>query len=73
MEKDLKTKNIEIVQSNQGDIVLFQLKEPKAVNETILSELEQEISSPRENSVIIYLDQRIIESNQVFIEDTHLL
>ena len=73
MEKDVKSSNIEIVQTNLGDSIVFQLKDPRVVNKTILSEIRQEMSYPANNSVVIYPDQRIIESNQIFIEDTLIL
>ncbi|MDY0143876.1 MAG: hypothetical protein GX154_00885 [Clostridiales bacterium] len=73
MEKDIKIKNIDIVQINQGNTVVFQLKDPKVVNRTILSEIRQEMSYPAKDSSVIYPDQRIIESNQIFIEDSSKL
>jgi hypothetical protein len=73
MEKDIKSQNVEIVQLNQGDSIIFQLKDPKAVNKAILSEIKQEMSYPAKDSVIIYPDQKIIESSQIFIEVTQIL
>ena len=73
MEKDLKSPNIEIVQINQGNSIVFQLKDPRIVNRSILSEIRQEMSNPANDSVIIYPDQRIIESSQIFIESTLIL
>ena len=66
MEKGIE--KIEVVQSLQGEKVVFQLKDPKTVNRTILSKLREEISLPNWDSYVIYPDQRIIESNQLFIE-----
>jgi hypothetical protein len=65
MNKYMKLTKIEIVQSIQGDSTIFQLKDPKVVNKTILSKIKQEMSYPAKDSVVIYSDQRIIESNQI--------
>jgi hypothetical protein len=65
MNKYMKLTKIEIVQSIQGDSNIFQLKDPKVVNKTILSKIKQEMSYPAKDSVVIYSDQRIIESNQI--------
>jgi len=73
MEKDLKSHSIEIVQSNQGNATIYQLKDPKIVNRTILSEIRQEFSQPSHGAIIIYPDQRIIECNQIIIESTPTL
>jgi hypothetical protein len=67
MEKDVKSENIEIVQTNNGNSIIFQLKDPKVVNKNILSEIRQEMSYPANDSIVIYPDQKIIESNQIFI------
>ena len=73
MEKDIKIKNIDIVKSIQGKTVVFQIKDPKVVNRTILFEIRQEMSYPAKDSSVIYPDHRIIESNQIFIEDSSKL
>jgi len=73
MEKDIKSQSIEIVQINQGSSIIFQIKDPRVVNKNILSELRQEMSYPANDSIVIYPDQRIIESNQIFIVDTKIL
>jgi len=73
MEKDIKSRKVEIVQSNQGSTTVFQLKNSKVVNKIILSEIRQEMSYPSSGSVVIYPDQRIIECEQIFVGDTLVL
>ena len=68
MEKDIKSPFVEVVQSNQGNTTIFQLKDPKVVNKTILSEIMKEMSYPSKGSVIIYPDQKIIECNQILVQ-----
>jgi len=73
MEKVINSTNIDIVQVILGNSVIFQLKDPKSVNRNILTEIKQEISYPSADSIVIYPDQRIIESNQIFIEDSRII
>lgn len=68
MEKDIKSPSVEVVQSNQGNTTIFQLKDPKMVNKTILSEIKQEMSYPSKGTIIIYPDQKIIECNQILVQ-----
>ena len=70
MEKGLK-QDIEIVQSNLQGTIVFQLKSPKVVNKTIFEEIKKDISLPSKDSIVVYPEQRIIESNQLIVDSSN--
>ena len=70
MEKDLKISEIDIVVNAQDGISVFEIKEPKKLNRILLNEIKQELFLIRNDAVVIYPDQKIIDSQRVFIEET---
>ena len=70
MEKDLKISEIDIVVKAQDGISVFEIKEPKKLNRILLNEIKQELFLIRNDAVVIYPDQKIIDSQRVFIEET---
>ena len=70
MEKDLKISEIDIVVKAQDGISVFEIKEPKKLNRILLNEIKQELFLIQNDAVVIYPDQKIIDSQRVFIEET---
>ena len=73
MEKDLKISEIDIVVKAQDGISVFEIKEPKKLNRILLNEIKQELFLIRNDAVVIYPDQKIIDSQRVFIEETRII
>lgn len=79
MEKNLEAKgckeikDVEIINTSQGDQIIFALKEPKAVSKNIIREIKEEMSIPTNGSAIIYTDFRLINTNNLLVQDYPVL
>ena len=70
MEKNIINKEIELIMIDQGDQVIFQLKDSKAFNRNNFQEIKNEIGFQCQNCIVIYPENRIIETTRVIIENT---
>jgi|GEM_PF-2782421 len=70
MEKNIKAINIDIVIKNQDNVLLFEIKDPKRLHRNLLDDIKKEISIAQNDTVVIYPEQKIIDSQRVFLEDT---
>ena len=73
MEKDIKTPIIDIViKANEGALV-FEIQDPKRLHRNLLDNLKQDFSLIQDDSIVIYPEQRIIDSQRYYIENTAIL
>ncbi|MDD3772405.1 MAG: hypothetical protein PHC38_07100 [Weeksellaceae bacterium] len=70
MEKDIKPSNIDIVVKSKEGLRIFEIKNPKLLNRNLLNDIKKEFFLMDNNSIVIYPEQEIIESQRMFIEDT---
>ncbi|MBL7852088.1 MAG: hypothetical protein JNN04_14395 [Cyclobacteriaceae bacterium] len=71
MEKDLVQPAIDIViKAQESGEVLFQIKDPKNLNRALLNGIKQDFFLIDKGAVVVYPEQKIIDSQRVFIEDT---
>lgn len=73
MEKNIRTSNIDIVIKAQEGAVVFEIKDPKQLNKALLNDIKQDFFLIQKDSIVIYPEQKIIDSQRVFIEDTSRL
>lgn len=70
MEKDIKPSNIDIVVKSKEGFRIFEIKNPKLLNRNLLNDIKKDFFLLDMNSIVIYPEQEIIESQRMFIEDT---
>lgn len=70
MEKNIRSSNIDIVIKAQKGAVVFEIKDPKQLNNAMLNDIKQDFFLLQKDSIVIYPEQQIIESQRCFIEDT---
>jgi hypothetical protein len=68
MEKDMKLSNLDIVIKNKDGVSVFEIKDPKVFQRSLLSDIRQEFSMVRKETIVIYPEQKIIDSQRVYIE-----
>jgi hypothetical protein len=73
MEKDIKSSQIDIVIKNNDSISVFEIKDPRAFQRALLNEFRQEFSIVKKDTVVIYPEQKIIDSQSVFIETNSII
>lgn len=73
MEKNIKSNNIDIVIKAQKGAVVFEIKDHKLLNESLLNDIKQDYFLLQKDSIVIYPEQQIIESQKCFIEEASLL
>lgn len=73
MEKNIRTSNIDIVIKAQEGAVVFEIKDTKQLNRALLNDIKQDFFLLQNDSIVIYPEQEIIDSQRVFIEDTSRL
>jgi hypothetical protein len=70
MEKNIKASNIDIVIKTQENAVVFEIKEPKVVNCMLFNDVKKDYFQLQNNSIVIYPEQEIIESQRCYIDTT---
>lgn len=73
MEKDLKHINLDIVIKNKDGVSVFELKDPKIFQHSLFNGLRQEFSTVKKDTVVIYPEQKIIDTQTVFIETNSII
>ena len=73
MEKDIRTSSIDIVIKAQEGAIVFEIKDPKRLNRALLDDIKQDFSVYANDSVVIFPEQKVIDSQRVFIENTSRL
>lgn len=64
---------IDIVIKAQEGAVVFEIKDPKQLNKALLNDIKQDFFLIQKDSIVIYPEQKIIDSQRIFIEDTSRL
>jgi hypothetical protein len=71
MEKDIKQSSIDIViKAKDGGEIVFQIKDPKQLHKTLLNDIKQDFFLIQNNSIVIHPEQKIIDTQGVFIDST---
>lgn len=70
MEKIMSSSNLNIIMKVQKDEVVFEIKDPKQLNKVLLKEIKKDFFFLQKDSIVIYPEQQIIESQRCIIEDT---
>lgn len=73
MEKNIRTSNIDIVIKAREGVVVFEIKDPEQLNKALLNEIKKDFFLIQKDSIVIYPEQKIINSQRVFIENTSRL
>lgn len=79
MEKGIEAKGckefkeVEIINTTQGNQIIFELKEPKAVSKNIIRDIKEEMSIPACGASIIYSDFRLVGTNNLLVQDYPVL
>lgn len=68
MEKNIINTNLDIVIKTQENGVVFEIKEPKKFHRAVMNDIKQDLSLVKRNTIVIYPEQKIIDSQRVFIE-----
>ena len=66
MEKGIGPVDIVINAQDEGS-VLFEIKEPKKIHRKLNTDLKREVSLHNKGAIIIYPDQKVIDSQRVII------
>jgi len=66
MEKSIRPVDIVIKAQDEGSIS-FEIKEPQKFNRELYSDLKKEISLHNKGAIVIYPDQKVIDSQRVII------
>lgn len=69
MEKVLKSTSIEIAVKSREGFRVFEINNPKPLNKMLLNEIKKDFFLMDKNSVVIYPEQKFIESQKMYIED----
>lgn len=73
MEEKLNIYPIDIVINAKDGHVNFEIKDPKALHKNLQKDLDSLYSDIEPNSVVIFPENKIIESQRIFVEGTSLL
>jgi hypothetical protein len=73
MEKNIRTSNIDIVIKAQEGAVVFEIKDPKQLNRALLNDIKQDFFFLQKDSIVIYPEQKIVDTQGIFLEDTSRL
>jgi hypothetical protein len=64
---------LDIVINNKGGVSVFEIKEPKRFQRNLLNDLKKEYSIVEKGNIVVYPEQRIIDSQNVFIETSSVI
>jgi hypothetical protein len=70
MEKNIRTSHIDIVIKAQKDSLVFEIKDPKKLNKALMDDVKKEFFVIQNDSVVIYPEQKIVDTQGVFLENT---
>ncbi len=70
MEKDIKSTNLEIVVKSKEGLRVFEINNPKPLNRNLLNDIKKDFFLMDKNSIVIYPEQKFIQSHKMYIEDT---
>lgn len=68
MEKNIKTSNLDIVIKNEKGVSTFEIKAPKQLQRALMNDLKQDFSIVSKDAIVVYPEQKIIDSQRVYIE-----
>lgn len=72
MEKNIKTSNLDIVIKNEEGVSTFEIKAPKQIQRALMNELKQDFSIVSKDAIVVYPEQKIIDSQRVYIETSSI-
>jgi hypothetical protein len=72
MDKEVKSIDV-VVKNNDSGMLIFEIKEPNKVSCKINDELKKDYSIYTDGSYVVYPEQKIIDSQKVFIDTSILL
>jgi hypothetical protein len=72
MEKNIKTSNLDIVIKNEEGVSTFEIKAPKHIQRALMNELKQDFSIVSKGAIVVYPEQKIIDSQRVYIETSSI-
>ena len=73
MEKNIGSSNVDIVIKAQKGAVVFEIKDPKQLNKALLNDIKQDFFLIQNDSIVIYPEQKIVNTQGVFLENTSRL
>jgi len=73
LEKNIRTSNLDIVIKRQKGAVIFEIKDPAQLNKSLLNDIKRDFFLIKKDSIVIYPEQEIIDTQGVFLEDTSRL
>lgn len=77
MEKNISLSSninkVDIVIKAQEGAIVFEIKDPKQLNKALLNEIKEDLFSLQKDTFVLYPEQRIIDTQGVFLENSALL
>lgn len=70
MEKNIKSYDIDIVIKARKDAVVFEIKDPNQLNKALLNDIKQDYFLIQNDSIVIYPEQKIVDTNGIFLENS---
>lgn len=68
MEKNINSLDLDIVIKNEHGVSVFEIKAPKQMQRALMNDLKQDYSIVSRDAIVVYPEQKIIDSQRVYIE-----